>query len=131
MRIDTPSAPTIPPPPHRPWFQFRLRSLMVFMVIISIVLGAFGWRLQRARQQAKAVAILRRLEAGVSYEAYVRFDDLWSYDPNRDSSIPAFIRQSLGDDFFDDADQVAIAEGQPTSAHDVEQAWQAIARLPK
>jgi hypothetical protein len=52
----------------RRWYQFSLKTLLVFMVLCSLVLAAFSWRLQRAHRQARAVAALRSLGCEVGYE---------------------------------------------------------------
>lgn len=129
---DAPAAATTAPrQPSRRWFQFRLRTLMVFMVVVSILLAGFAWRLQRARRQAEAVAKLRKLDDCVAYEAYAQFEkgDPWPFNPD-DSYVPAFLRNWLGDDFFYDADQVRGIRKQPASTSEVKQFWEAVAGLP-
>jgi Leucine-rich repeat (LRR) protein len=72
-------------------FQFSFRSLLLFVVAVSVALGWFAWEMQRARRQREAVE--RILEAG---------GNMW-YDYDYDAKVtlgPAWLRKSLGDDFF-------------------------------
>ena len=58
-----PTTKTVPAKPRRRWFQFSLRSLALFMALCSVLLGAFGWRLQRETMLTVKLA-KRRGEAG-------------------------------------------------------------------
>jgi hypothetical protein len=55
--------------PKRRWLQFSLRTMLLAMFVLSCLLGGFGWRWQRAKQQEVAVATLRALGGDV-----VRYD---------------------------------------------------------
>jgi len=104
---------------------------MALMVVVSILLAAFAWRLQRARRQAEAVRVLRALDDCVAYESQWSMDrGIFQFDPGRDSSIPAFFLTWLGTDFFHDADQVRQIRRQPRSQAEIEQFWNAVVRLP-
>ena len=43
-------------PNRRRWFQFRLRTLLILMLVISCGLGWFAYHLQLARNRQRAVA---------------------------------------------------------------------------
>lgn len=43
------------------WFQFRLRTLLVAILLLSLPLSWFGWRLEEARRQRKAVEAIRQM----------------------------------------------------------------------
>jgi hypothetical protein len=72
---------------RRRWFQFSLRSLMIFVVLFAIACAWFGAKMEKARWQA-AVDAIRKDRGLVSYE-------------NRlPPPQPAWLRALLGDDFF-------------------------------
>jgi Leucine-rich repeat (LRR) protein len=107
MALKTPLA--TPPAKRRRWYQFSLRTLIVCVALISILLGAFAIRLQRAREQAEAVAGLRRY-GYVVYDSRWRRDDklevIW--EPTSKSLIPSLLIDWLGPDFFQSATSVCI-----------------------
>ena len=86
------------PPPKRRWFQFSLRTLLVFVLSASIGMSWLAVRLQRAKRQKEAV------EAIVKSGGIVRYD--YQYDASgneiRGAKLPGavWLRKCLGDDFF-------------------------------
>lgn len=44
------------PPRKRRWFRFSLRTLLVFVVVLSLPLGWFAWMWESAREQRRIVA---------------------------------------------------------------------------
>jgi hypothetical protein len=98
--VDNPRMTTTPKPRRR-WYQFRLRTLLVLMVLASIGLSWFAVKMRKARRQREAVAAITKCGG------MVRFD--YGY---RDSATqppgPAWLRSLLGDDFFTDAIAVWI-----------------------
>jgi Leucine Rich Repeat (LRR) protein len=133
--VETTVAPSSTKPPaakhRRRWLQFSLRSLTIFMVACSVLFGAFGWRLQRARSQARAVATLRSMGAEVGYEYCLRLDEKGAYEFKKgsyDSPVPGFLRKLLGDDFFHDAS--VVLRPWANSQVELNTAWNAIGELP-
>ncbi len=57
-------------PPRRRWFQFRLRSLLILMAILSVPLAWLGHELQQRRAEAKVVAELKQQDMNV-YDWYL------------------------------------------------------------
>jgi internalin A len=75
---------------HR-WFQFSLRSLLVFTMVCAIAAGWLGKRIEQKRTERVAV------------EAIVRLGGRVAYDYERDSAKPRgpeWLRALLGEDFF-------------------------------
>ncbi len=62
--------------PKRRWFQFSLRTLVVVMLLVSLVLGYWGYARRRAQRQWEAVRAIR--EAGGT----VRDDNMYWPHPN-------------------------------------------------
>ncbi len=85
------------PPKPRRWFQFRLRTLLVGVLVLSLPLSWFAVRMERARRQRVAIAAIGRLGGRVHYETI--------------SSAPEWARDVLGVHSFLDS---AIAS--PTAA---------------
>ncbi len=79
------------------WFQFRLRTLLIAVLVLSLPLSWFAVRLERTRKQREAIAAIRRLEGRVHYETI--------------SSAPEWARDVLGVHSFLD-----IAVVSPTAA---------------
>ena len=106
---------------------------MIFMVVVSVLLGAFGWRLQRARRQAEAVAILRTFGDCVEYDYQRKTypDGTHSYDPSVTSPVPKWLLATIGTDFFHDAVAVHDIGRRPRAAEDVDNFWSAVANLLK
>jgi hypothetical protein len=80
-------------------FQFGFRSLLLFMVAVSMPLGWFAWEMQKARKQREVVEAI--WEAG----GHVMHD----YEPGdpfadpQECHVPMWLLNSLGQDFFCDA----------------------------
>ena len=95
-----------------PRFQFRLRTLLLVVLVLSIPLSWLGSRLRSADLQKKAVA---RLPPGVVwYDWQVKDPDVWinQYEAHdnigphmafwlgKEEPGPKWLRKLLGDDFF-------------------------------
>jgi hypothetical protein len=113
-------------------FQFSFRALLLFVVALSVPLGWFAWESERARRQREAVEAMGKsvvykddLHASgdrPSLELALRlalrsFSDAETVLPRAPATTallkvrtlagvpdarPAWLRKSLGDDFFDD-----------------------------
>jgi len=78
-------------PARRRWFQFRLRTLLVAVLVFSLPLSWFASRMERARRQKEAVEAIERLGGAVFYPWEVPFST------HRE---PRLLRW-LGKDFYD------------------------------
>ncbi len=74
-------------PDRRRWFQFRLRTLLIAVLVLSLPLSWFAVRMERARRQKEAVRAIERLNGRVMYRVKVPF--------------PKSLHRLLGHDFFD------------------------------
>ena len=86
---------TTDPQKRRRWFQFRLRTLFIAILVLSLPLSWFAWRMERARRQKEAVEVISRVGGRVMYD---RLDP--RYPTRVPSRIPSFLLTLLGDDFF-------------------------------
>ncbi|MBC7854219.1 MAG: hypothetical protein IAF94_12360 [Pirellulaceae bacterium] len=125
------SAKPSPAKLRRRWLQFSLRSLTIFMVVCSLLLAALGWRLQRARKQAEAVATIRAHGGSVVYDYGMQRDANGMYEmtaatPNAPPHMPTVLLNLLGQDFFCEVYAVYNAEPAPTTQRELEANWDAI-----
>jgi hypothetical protein len=106
---NTPATSTTDSRPRRPRFQFSLRTALLAMLVLSLLAGAFAWRLHRAERQRKIVAELRELGVDVEY-SYFSFNGKKSAEGIGASEDEFFlctwIRRAWGDDFVYDVDKV-------------------------
>jgi hypothetical protein len=89
MQTEPPKAE--PPKRKRRWFQFSLRSLLIFTAVCAVSAGWLGRRIEQKRIERVAV------------EAIVRMGGRVAYDYERDSAKPRgpeWLRGLLGEDFF-------------------------------
>ena len=85
--------------PKRRWYQFSLRTLLVFVLLVSIGLSWFALKLQQARKQREAVRVIEKLGGEVEYD-YELHEQLSMQPP--EPTQPAWLRGLLGIDFFAD-----------------------------
>jgi hypothetical protein len=55
------------PKPKRRFLRFSLRTLLLFVVVLSVPLGWFAWRLEKSRRQWEVVMEVQRLGAQADY----------------------------------------------------------------
>ncbi len=97
---------TSPPKPKRRWYQFSLRTLLIFMLVCGVGLGFFGRKAEQVRRQRLAIAAIEKASGGVIW------DFEWIPYPKKASDVarvPTVWRSLLGDDFFDKVVVVSIA----------------------
>jgi uncharacterized protein YjbI with pentapeptide repeats len=81
------------------FFRFRLRTLLLLTLLLSVALAAFTWRLNRARHQADLV---RRLTAGGAWVQY-DYDFVIGKDGRRETLVSSYVsplRRFFGNDFL-------------------------------
>ncbi len=91
---------TTDPPKPRRWFQFRLRTLLVVILVLSLPLSWLAVRMERARRQREAVEAIERLGGNAVYD--------WQRRGVRQKPASSWLRRPLGDDFFDEVAFVKI-----------------------
>ncbi len=87
-------------------FQFSVRMLLLFVLLVSIGLSWYAVRVQQARKQKEAVEAIRGLGGIVRYDYEVTPDH--GPRPRR----PTWLRRLLGDDFLEDVRDVEFPRGQ-------------------
>ncbi len=83
------------------WWQFRLRTLMIFMVLVC---GFFGWlmlRYNRGVKQEEAVAAIRKMGGNIYYFYEFKNDKPGEpFDGEAVPPSPQWLRDILGKDFL-------------------------------
>ena len=90
--------------PNRRWLQFSLRSLLVFVLIVSIPCSWFAVRLRKAERQKAAVEEFGKAGGWVSYDFEPPGDPSNPFFPRGRPvpPYPAWLVKQLGIDFFSD-----------------------------
>lgn len=78
---------------RRRWHSFSVKTLLLFVLIFCLACGWLGMRLQKARDQSKAVRTIEQLGGEVRYE--------YQEDKRGNPSGPKWLRNLLGRHFFD------------------------------
>ena len=94
---------TTPTKAERRLLRFSLRTMLIFMLVVCV---AVGWKFERVRKQREVVAWVREMGGNVSYA----IDDNGSADFKAEPSGPEWLRQWLGNDFFDEVAGVALRD---------------------
>jgi hypothetical protein len=89
------------PKAKRRWFQFSLRTLLVFVTFCAICCSWFAVKMQQARQQRVAVAAILKLGGSVD---------------RPELSKPAWLRNLLGNDLFSNVQAANFFGTQVTDA---------------
>ena len=86
----------------RRWLSFSVRSLFVVTLFVACLLG---WKLHKVNQQRRAVSKIKELGGTVYYDTDRHLAD--SDDPSP-FQAPQWLRELLGDDYFDSVVAVRI-----------------------
>src|SRR2546430_1241064 len=92
-------APKIDPPKRkRRWLQYRLRSLLILMLILGI---GMTWLVAVKKKADKQRAIVEQIQKDGGWVYYdYQYDQSGRSIPHADPAAPAWLRILLGDDFF-------------------------------
>jgi hypothetical protein len=82
----------------RRWFQFSLRSLLIFTVICAVSAGWLGKRIEQKRNEREAAEAIVKLGGSVNYD----YEKGTAATPNG----PAWLRKLFGENFFSDVEDV-------------------------
>ena len=83
--------------PKRRWYQYSLRTLLVFVTLFALACSWLAVKLQQAKRQREAVEAIRMLGGRVAYDYELdAYGDIIPGEPPG----PAWLRQILGDDLF-------------------------------
>ena len=100
--------------PVRRGFVLTIRSAMLLVLLSGLWMG---WRVNRANDQRRAVAAIRRAGGGISY-SYPFLVWKGYRNPNARPWAPAWLRHWLGDEFFQEVLSVQFLN-RPLTDHDL------------
>lgn len=89
-----------PPKRKRRWFQFSLRSLLIFTIVVAIACGWLGKRIERARQQMQSVSSIHSLNGEAKYE--------FELAGNAPTGAKSWLSSVFGIDFADPVVEVSF-----------------------
>jgi hypothetical protein len=91
------------PKPKRRWFQYSLRTLLVFVTVCAIPCSWLAVKLRQAERQREAATAIERLGGKVTWDS-------------KASGQPGWLRCVLGDDFFNTVVRVNLYNTHVTDA---------------
>ncbi len=94
MATEFTPAPAAPPPKLR-WYQYRLRSLFVLMLLATIPLGWLRVKMNAAEKQHAAVEAIKQFGGTVGFDYEMDPSNIKSKPPG-----PAWLHKLLGEDVF-------------------------------
>jgi hypothetical protein len=110
------------------WFQFSLRSLLIFVTLSALACSWFTVTMQHARKQRADVEQIRKLGGNVYYSyqcdgsgtpvqpaLILQPGGKWEKIERPEPLIPQFLRDWLGDDFF-----YRVSAIEPSSLKDID-----------
>ncbi len=106
---------TNPKTRHRRYWQFSLRT---FLVVLTLVCVWFGWQVNQANRQRKAVAWVLEMGGSVQYDYEV--DDFGNTIADAKPTSPEWLR-----DFYDQVVRVHL-ENMPVSEEQITKLQQAL-----
>jgi hypothetical protein len=118
-----------PSAPRRRWPRFRLRTLLLLVVIIAIPLG---WNVNRARDERRVVSELEKLSARILYDYQVpQINGVYRFSQTARPPGPEWLRNSLGQEYFVDVVQAMIDGPGPDGRFADNDTLAQLAKLPK
>jgi hypothetical protein len=115
--VDTPEPQPVSPPFQRRWYQYSLRSLMIFVMVCGVLLGWGGSFYRRVHNQRRAVARASALGGFVRYDYQYR--NGWP-DANATPPGPGWVRAMLGDDAFANVETIQFGNKESLRDTDLE-----------
>ena len=84
--------------PKRRRYQFSLRTLLVFVLLVSVGLSWLGVKMNQARKQREAVEAIVKAGGVVDYD--YEMDEYGRATEATEPAAPAWLRKVFGDDLF-------------------------------
>jgi internalin A len=100
MQAEPPKAD--PPKRKRRWFQYSLRSVLIFTVICAVAAGWLGKTIERKRQEREAVAAIIKSGGRVWYDYQIE---------HAEPRGPKWLRNLFGENLFSEVDGAVLENG--------------------
>ena len=98
------------------WYQFSLRTLLLFVTFTAILCSWLGVKIKQARKQREAAEALQKLGMVVLYD--YQQNAFMQNDPNPQSSMPSWLKNLLGEDIFINVIDVGVRDDKPNHITD-------------
>ena len=105
MQAESPKAE--PPKRKRRWFQFSLRTFLIFTAIVAVGCGWIGRRMEQKRREREVLESLDRLRVGLAYD--------YQSGTGGKPPGPEWLRKLLGENFFTEVESVSLSNIQRTN----------------
>ena len=111
-----------PPKRLRRWFQFSLRTLMIFMAVVALACGWLATKIEKKRRERQAVELVlsKGGQVGFDYQRWKMPAGHTGYKGNVEPPGPAWLRSILGENFFSEAEMVFINYQKPSTLTDAD-----------
>jgi hypothetical protein len=96
------------PKRKRRWYQFSLRTLLIFTAIVALACGWLATKIEEKRREREAVEAIIKLGGDVTYD--------YQYTYSREPSGPIWLTNLLGESFFDDVVDVDLGHANADAA---------------
>jgi hypothetical protein len=100
-----------PPKRNRRWFQFSLRTLLIFTMICAVACGWLGKKIERKRKELDAAEAILRSGGSVWYDYQMEHG-------NEKPPGPDWLRGLLGENFFSEVENVQFGSPGTTVSDD-------------
>jgi hypothetical protein len=100
------------PPLPRWWKRLPVRlSLRALMILVLVIGGGLGWKANRARTQLWSVEAIRSSKGSVFYDFQYTGDEVspQPFTRNKEPSAPKWLRNALGDEYFQEVTRVDLS----------------------
>ena len=94
MQTEPPKAE--PPKRKRRWFQFSLRTLLIFTVVVAVAAGWLGRKMEQKRKEREAVEAILKLGGAIT----ITTDEIGKIPRTRNRRVQIGCETLLGDNFF-------------------------------
>jgi hypothetical protein len=106
------------PKPKLRWYQFSLRTLLIFVTLFAIPCSWLAEKMQQARRQKEAVESLLKNGGSVRYD--YEFNSTGKRINGARQPGPAWMRQVVGDDFFRNVAEISFVGESEVTNEDLE-----------
>ncbi len=110
----------------RPRFTFTVRGMMIAVLLLG---GAMGWKVRRAAIQRRAVAKIMSAGGYVVYDYQIKA--VREDDDNPQPWAPGWLRRVMGDEWFQEVNEVVLTELGPTETEQSDDLLAAVATLDR
>jgi hypothetical protein len=106
MQTDSPKAD--PPKRKRRWFQYSLRTLLIFTLVCAVASAWLANKMEQKRKERDAVTAIVKSGGHVYYDSDIQGKDWYARMRVAGPRGPEWLRKLLGENFFSDVELVSL-----------------------